>query len=329
MNPIAEGLDHGRLPPLADVRRNLHIRWYRCPIERERLRELAAPRDSRGLMQAAGHLGLWAATGASAFYCFTHQLWWGFFVALFAHGTVASFFTAPHHELCHTTVFRTKWLNEVFLRVFSLLGWLNFHVYRFSHSYHHRYTLFIAGDREEVMPETPSLRFLYLLQLFTVNVTGGYQSRGSGADAEEFHPARPQPPRQSLQLVGPGALRGASGRGEEGRGLGADGAAVSRRRHHRGGGAGGADRRRARLGLGVHRQLAPVLRRRAHALRAAHRRGGLPQVRAHHHPRPGVGVPLLAHELAPGAPHVRGLCPATTSSGCIVPSRGTCRRRER
>ena len=28
------------------------------------------------------------------------------------------------------------------------------------------------------MPETPSLRFLHLLRLFTVNVTGGYQSRG-------------------------------------------------------------------------------------------------------------------------------------------------------
>ena len=114
----------------------------------------------------------------AAYLLFTQQLWWGFFVALFAHGTVASFFTAPRHELCHTTVFRTKWLNETFLRVFSLLGWLNFHVYRFSHSYHHRYTLFVEGDREEVMPETPSLRFLYLLQLFTVNVTGGYQSTG-------------------------------------------------------------------------------------------------------------------------------------------------------
>ena len=178
MNPIAEGLDHSRLPPLADVRKNLHIRWYRCPIERERLRELTTPNDMRGLVQAAGHLGLWAVTGVMAWYCFTHQLWLGFFAALFAHGTVAAFFTAPHHELCHTTVFRTKWLNELFLRIYSLLGWLNFHVYRFSHSYHHRYTLFIAGDREEVMPATPSLRFLYLLQLFTVNVTGGYQSRG-------------------------------------------------------------------------------------------------------------------------------------------------------
>ena len=178
MNPIANGLDHSRLPRLADVRKNLHIRWYRCPIERQRLRELTTPSDPRGLVQAAGHLGLWAATGGAAWYFFAHQIWGGFFIALFAQGTVAAFFTAPHHELCHTTVFRKKWLNELFLRVFALLGWLNFHVYRFSHTHHHRYTLFVAGDREKVMPEPPSLRFLYLLQLFTVNVTGGYHSRG-------------------------------------------------------------------------------------------------------------------------------------------------------
>ena len=186
MNPFANGLDRGRLPALADVRRDLRIPWYRCPIERRTLRELAKASDARGLIQAVGHLGLWALTGLSAYHLFTHQIWWGFFVALFAHGTVAAFFTAPHHELCHTTVFRTKRLNELFLRVFSLLGWLNFHVYRFSHSYHHRYTLFIEGDREEVMPETPSLRALYLLQLFTVNVTGGYQSRGLVPTLDNF-----------------------------------------------------------------------------------------------------------------------------------------------
>ena len=160
MNPIAEGLDHGRLPPLADGRRDLRIPWYRCPVERGTLRELTEPSDLRGLFHAVGHLGLWVATGVSAYHLFTEQVWWGFLLALFAHGTVGSFFTAPHHELCHTTVFRTRRLNELFLVVFSLLGWLNFHVYRFSHSYHHRFTLFVEGDREEVMPVTPSLRAL-------------------------------------------------------------------------------------------------------------------------------------------------------------------------
>ena len=142
------------------------------------LRELATSSDARGLVQAMGHLALWAATGVAAYLFYSHEQWWGFFAALFLHGTVAAFFTAPHHELCHTTVFRTKWLNEIFLRTFSVLGWLNFEISRFSHTYHHRFTLFVEGDREEVLPLKPSLRALYLLQLFTVNITGGYQSRG-------------------------------------------------------------------------------------------------------------------------------------------------------
>ena len=52
MNPRAESLRLDELPPLAEVRQNLQIPWYRCPIERERLRELAEPSDARGLLQA-------------------------------------------------------------------------------------------------------------------------------------------------------------------------------------------------------------------------------------------------------------------------------------
>jgi len=47
-----------------------------------------------------------------------------------------------------------------------------------SHSYHHRFTLHRIADKEVVLPKTPSLRFLYLLQLFTFNITGGFESRG-------------------------------------------------------------------------------------------------------------------------------------------------------
>ena len=178
MNVGTEGTTRGDLPRRADIRKNRRLRWYRCPIEPDTLRELATPSDLRGLVQALGHLAFWAATGGLAYYLFTLEIWWGFLAALFLHGTVATFFTAPHHELCHTTVFRTKRLNELFLRVFAFLGWLNFEIYRFSHTHHHRFTLFEDEDREKVMPEEPSLRPLYLLQLFTLNITGGYQSRG-------------------------------------------------------------------------------------------------------------------------------------------------------
>ncbi|MBX2825307.1 MAG: fatty acid desaturase [Gammaproteobacteria bacterium] len=163
---------------MAEVRRKLQVRWYRCPIDREVLKALSQPSDARGFIQALGHLGLWLVTGSLSFYFYTQGAWLGFFVLLFVHGTVATFFTAPQHELCHRTVFKTKWLNDAFVHVFSTLAWLNFRIYQFSHNYHHRYTLHLEGDREEVLPVTPSLRILYLLQLFTINIQGGYQSRG-------------------------------------------------------------------------------------------------------------------------------------------------------
>ena len=178
MNPILHGLNEVDFPPLAEVRKNLKMKWYRCPIEPAKLRELAQPSDFRGLFQAVGHLLIWSATGLASYYFFTQQLWWGFGLALVLHGIVTSFLTASHHELCHTTVFKTKWVNEFFLRIFSLLGWFNFHVYKHSHTYHHRFTLHLEGDREVVPPEKPSLQILYMLQLFTGNITGGLQSQG-------------------------------------------------------------------------------------------------------------------------------------------------------
>ena len=74
MNPIAEGLDQVRTRPLSDVRRNLRIRWYRCPIESGTLQALNEPSDLRGLIQATGHLGLWVATGLSAYHLFALEV---------------------------------------------------------------------------------------------------------------------------------------------------------------------------------------------------------------------------------------------------------------
>ena len=164
--------------PMSEIRKELRIKWYRCPIDPTVLRELSKPSDLQGFQMGLGHLGLWLLTGALSFYFAVEQLWLGFLLTIFLHGTVGTFFSAPHHELCHGTVFKTKRLNEIFLRIFSTLGLQNFHIYKMSHSYHHRFTLHRIADKEVVLPKTPSLRFLYLLQLFTFNITGGFESRG-------------------------------------------------------------------------------------------------------------------------------------------------------
>lgn len=158
-------------PPLAEVRKTLRVQWYRCPIEFARLRELSERSDAQGWFQAGGHLALFAVTGTSVFLLWSQQLWLGFALALFAHGTVGSFFVgvAPH-ELGHGTVFRTRWLNKLFMYLFSLLSWWDPFDYASSHTYHHRYTLHPDGDRENLLPLEPSVASTFMLQLFTLNL---------------------------------------------------------------------------------------------------------------------------------------------------------------
>ena len=56
------------------------------------------------------------------------------------------------HELGHGYVFKTRWLNAVFLRVVSFLGWLHPDMFFSSHLRHHRYTQNAPLDQENPMP---------------------------------------------------------------------------------------------------------------------------------------------------------------------------------
>ncbi|MFN8459723.1 MAG: fatty acid desaturase, partial [Anaerolineae bacterium] len=143
----------------------------RPKIEQEKLRELNARSDLQGWFQAAGHLGIWLVLGALAYYFWAQRMWLAFLVALFCQGTVASFFVgiAPH-ELGHGTVFKTKILNQIFLYIYSCLGWWNPFDYAASHTYHHRYTLHPDGDRENLLPISPLVGRTFLVQLFTINL---------------------------------------------------------------------------------------------------------------------------------------------------------------
>jgi fatty acid desaturase len=157
--------------PLAEVRKTLKVKWYRTKIDSKRLKELSARSDAQAWFQAGGHLILFLLTGALVFYCWSQQIWLAFLIALFFHGTVATFFIgiAPH-ELGHGSVFETKWLNKFFLYLFSLIGWWDPFDYALSHTYHHRYTLHPEGDREVLLPLEPSLRSTFVLQLLTINL---------------------------------------------------------------------------------------------------------------------------------------------------------------
>ena len=61
--------------PMSEIRKELRIKWYRCPIDPNILRELSKPSDLQGFKMALGHLGLWLFTGSLSFYFVIEQFY--------------------------------------------------------------------------------------------------------------------------------------------------------------------------------------------------------------------------------------------------------------
>ena len=148
------------------------INWYRCPLPRETLNALNQRSDFWGLLQTLGHLGLLAATGAGAWYAAEHLALPWLLLILFFHGTFYAFLLNGFHELCHSTVFKSKFLNYFFLRVFSFFGGYNHIHFWTSHAEHHKYALHPPDDLEVVLPTR--LRLVDFLKSAIVNPWGLY-----------------------------------------------------------------------------------------------------------------------------------------------------------
>ncbi|MBX2882246.1 MAG: fatty acid desaturase [Granulosicoccus sp.] len=171
LNSLAVPSEVQPFPPLSEASRGLKIRWYRCPIAHERLRELSRRTDRQGWIQAGGHFLLYLIVAAITWACWSMQQWWAMVVALWFLGVVASYFKGTAtHELGHGTVFRTRSLNRFFLYTFSMISWWDPFDYATSHTYHHRYTTHPNADRENLLPLEPSLRPWMLVQLLTFNL---------------------------------------------------------------------------------------------------------------------------------------------------------------
>ncbi len=148
------------------------ITWYRSPVDRKTLNALNQRSDWKGLLQTLGHLGLLALTGGAAWYAAERLPLWALLLILFLHGTFYAFLLNGFHEFCHRTVFKTKYLNTLFLRIFSFLGWYNHALFWASHQEHHKYTLHPPDDLEVVLPVELTLKSF--LKTAVVNPWGLY-----------------------------------------------------------------------------------------------------------------------------------------------------------
>jgi fatty acid desaturase len=175
----------------ADVRKPQVVRWYRCPLDVQELKRLHERSDLRGFLQTIPFLAVLTLTGCAAYFSFGRLPWPAVVGLVFLHGTVCAFMPNGIHELGHGTVFRTRWLNGFFNRVFSFFSWINFDIFKASHARHHRYTLHTPDDGEVVLPLHVMVRDFFLKGFIdpvtmvktiwsTIRVAGGYLQTSMG-----------------------------------------------------------------------------------------------------------------------------------------------------
>lgn len=126
------------------------IPFYRSPLPIEKLRELTKKSDARGLLHAGSFFFIYLLTTAITLYFFERHLWVAMVLAAYLHSIFFGFLGmgASVHELSHGTAFKTKWLNELFYRLFAFLTWNSYVHFKESHRRHHLCTGFDLLDRE-------------------------------------------------------------------------------------------------------------------------------------------------------------------------------------
>ena len=106
------------------------------------------------------------------FWSFSHLPWPFTVLAIYLHGTFYGFFGGGTggHELSHRTVFRSRLLNEFFIRFLGFFTYLNFAQFRGNHTRHHLHTTQPDIDLEVMLP-LPYNRWVWIWG-FTLNIPG-------------------------------------------------------------------------------------------------------------------------------------------------------------
>ncbi|NKB70659.1 MAG: hypothetical protein GKR89_26615 [Candidatus Latescibacteria bacterium] len=149
---------------MSQARQTRNIDWYRTPLGRDTLRALNKRSDWKAFLQAGGHLALLGAIGTLAWH--VQDRIYLLLPVLLLYGTCYVFLLNATHELSHSSVFKTRWLNDFFLRTFCFLGWRSHIMFWTSHAEHHKYTLHRPDDLEVVLPRHPKAKELIQVTLF-------------------------------------------------------------------------------------------------------------------------------------------------------------------
>ena len=114
-------------------------------IAPDKLKALSVKSDARASARVGGYLGALVLSGRALYFA-----WGSWYVvpAFVVHGVLINFLYAGQHEFSHSTVFKTKKLNEFFGRLFGFVLIYPRDFDQIQHFAHHRYTQKWEGDGE-------------------------------------------------------------------------------------------------------------------------------------------------------------------------------------
>lgn len=150
----------------------IEIAWKKPAIDRETLRRFTRRSDLQGFVHSLGVIAILAASGTLSYRLFAAHRWVLMAVALYVHGALFAF-NPQTHELAHGTVFKTRWLNSLFKRIFGFIHWTsNSALYWMSHKNHHQYTLHRQSEGEVVLPYAETTEQVLHRFFQVVNING-------------------------------------------------------------------------------------------------------------------------------------------------------------
>ena len=135
--------------------------WFKPQIEKKRLKELSKRKDLPGLIHFFLYFLFLFIFGYLAY--ITRDTWLSL-IFFFIYGTIYAFSVANWHETVHRTAFKTRWLNEFFYHISSFMCDFEGHRWRWSHTFHHTYTLQTEDEYDhEIQVSRPTELFWFFL----------------------------------------------------------------------------------------------------------------------------------------------------------------------
>ena len=138
---------------------NKSVIWERFSLPKDYFNRISKANDTIAILHLMLHLLCIFLSAVLVSYLFLKHYYYFLPFALFIHGMILTFlgWEGASHELSHNTVFKSHFVNKLFLIIFSFLTWNNFTYFVESHKRHHLFTLHENEDCEYNFYAKPKL----------------------------------------------------------------------------------------------------------------------------------------------------------------------------